>query len=142
MRIVVHALFRIRNPHRAQQADRTFARLPTRRESVHAERFANLVADAHHRIERGHRLLEDQADAGAPHLAHLFVGQRQQITSLEDDAPSGNSARRFEQAQDRERRDGFAAARLADEPERLALADLERHRSAATTGRPVRRRRS
>ena len=36
--------------------------------------LGNLVSDAHHRIERGHRLLEDHADAGAANMAHLRFG--------------------------------------------------------------------
>ena len=42
---------------------------------VRADRFAKLFADAHVRVQRGHRLLEDHADAVAPEAAQgLFVG--------------------------------------------------------------------
>ena len=35
------------------------------------QRLGELVADAHHRVERGHRVLEDEADLAAAHLAQL-----------------------------------------------------------------------
>ena len=46
------------------------------------------VADPHHRVERGHRLLEDEADPGAAHLPHFFLGQRQQVAALEQHPPA------------------------------------------------------
>ena len=54
-------------------------------------------------------------------------GRAQQIAALKQDAPAGDPPGRLQQLQDRERRDRLAAARFADQPERLALADLERH---------------
>ena len=43
VRIVVHALLRFGDAHRAQQLDRALARLAPRRQAVHAQRFANLI---------------------------------------------------------------------------------------------------
>ena len=40
--------------------------------------FGNLIADAHHRIQSGHRLLEDHRDALAAYMLHLASGQRKQ----------------------------------------------------------------
>ena len=39
--------------------------------AVHAQRLGDLRANPHDRIERGHRLLEDEADTGASHAPHL-----------------------------------------------------------------------
>ena len=102
--------------------------------------LGNLIADREDRVQRRHRLLEDERDLGAAHRAHLGLGERQQIASPETDAASGDSARRLDQPQNRHRRDRLAAARLADEPERLARPHLEAHvvdgrNRAASAGR-------
>ena len=51
---------------------------------MHRQRFGDVRADAHHRVERRHRLLEHEPDAGAADRAHLLFGQRQQILALEE----------------------------------------------------------
>ena len=66
-----------------------------RREAVHEQRFGDLRADAHHRIERRHRFLEDEADARAADLAHLVLRQRQQIAALEHHPAAGDASRRL-----------------------------------------------
>ena len=57
---------------------------------VHAlmqpHRLADLLADGQHRVQAGHRLLEDHRDRVAADVAHLRLGQRQQIAALEADA--------------------------------------------------------
>ena len=62
---------------------------------------------------------------GAAHRAHLALGQRQQVAALEQDAAAGDAARRLQQPQDRQRGHRLAAARLADQAERLARRDLK-----------------
>ena len=57
------------------------------------QRLGDLIADAHHRVQRGHRLLKDEADAGAADVPHLVLRQRQQIASLEEHAPAGDATR-------------------------------------------------
>ena len=41
--------------------------------------FGNLISDAHHGIERGHRLLKNHGDARTAELAHGVVIERGQI---------------------------------------------------------------
>ena len=103
------------------------ARLGPRREAVHDQRLGDVLADAHDRVERGHRLLEHEADAGAAHLPHLLFGQRQQIAALKQNRAAGDAAGLLDEPDDRKRRHRLAAARFADQPQRFALADLERH---------------
>ena len=54
---------------------------------VHAQmqlqRFGDLGADGQHRIQRGHRVLENHGDFRAAHQPHLFVRELQQVTPLE-----------------------------------------------------------
>ena len=92
--------------------------------SVRQHGFGNLVADAHDRIERGHRLLEDHADAGAADAAHLLLAGMEQVFVGEFDVSFNMSLRRKE-AQHGERGDGFSRAGFADQAEDLALGNVE-----------------
>ena len=50
---------------------------------VDVEHLGDLVADLHHRIERGHRLLEDHRDAIAANATDAGIVERQEILILE-----------------------------------------------------------
>ena len=92
---------------------------------MHDQRFSHLIADREHRIERGHRLLKDERDAGAPYFSHPAFVERQEILSLEDDAAAGDAAGRLNQAHDGQRGHRLAAARFADESERFTRLNFE-----------------
>src|SRR5881397_1437802 len=63
-----------------------------------------------------------------PDAPHRFFVQRQEVAPLEEDAAADDAAgRRRHEPHDRERADRFAAARLTDERDRLALRDVPRH---------------
>ena len=47
------------------------------------DRLDDLVADGVDRIEAGHRLLEDHGDLAAADLAHLVIGQRQDVLAVQ-----------------------------------------------------------
>ncbi len=49
------------------------------------EHLGDLVADPHHRVERGHRLLEDHADLAAAHVLHRGLVEREQVAPVEPD---------------------------------------------------------
>src|SRR5215475_748671 len=88
--------------------------------------FADLVADPDHRIERGHRLLEDHGDAIAADLAHLGFVEGEQVGTLEQDLAADDAPGRVGyETHDRERTDALAAAGLADDRQRLAALDVE-----------------
>src|SRR5207249_9441082 len=60
--------------------------------------------------------------------ADLIPWQLQEIASLEEDLAADDAAWRIgDEAQDAECRDAFAGAGLADQPEHLALHDVEAH---------------
>ena len=84
----------------------------TARAAVDDERLRDLIADREDRVERRHRLLKDERDLGAAHLAHVRLGQRQQIAVLEPDAAAGDPSRRLHEAHQRQRGHRFAAARI------------------------------
>ncbi len=62
--------------------------------------LGNLVADPHHRIERGHGLLEDHADTGAADMLHLRQGQAEEIVLISKPDASVDASLRRQQAQD------------------------------------------
>ena len=84
MRILAHAPLRLGYADGREQLDRLLPRVRARRASVNAQRLLDLIPDRVDRVERGHRLLEDEADLGAAHVLHLALGQRQEIPSLEE----------------------------------------------------------
>ena len=74
-----------------------------RKSAVQHQHFGDLVTDRQHRVERGHRLLEDHRYRIAANLAHLRLGKQQQIAPFEHDPPGDRSPRRRrDQAQNRQ----------------------------------------
>ena len=113
--------------NRGQQLDRLLPRVRTSRPAMNAERLLDLSPDGVHRIERGHRLLKDQADLGAAHLLHLTLAEREEVASLEENLAGCDPPRGFNQPHDGQGGQRFAAARFPDEAERLAPGNGEAH---------------
>src|SRR5262249_4226394 len=84
-----------------------------------------LAADRHDRVQARHRILIDHRDAPSANRAKAGVVQGGQLPPLEADAAAGDPTGAAEIAHDRERDRRLAAARLADEPERVARAQRE-----------------
>ena len=106
------------------------------RDAVDRERLADDRADRLARVERRVRVLEDHLHL-APQRAQLRA--RRGAMSLAVEARSRRdvgSSRRSQQARGRR----LAAARLADEPERLARGDVERHAVDGVHGADLRLR--
>ena len=108
--------------HRGQQLRHAVAVLGARLvHAVHGQRLADDVAHLHARIERTVRVLVDHLHAAAKAPAGA-VG-RGDVLALEQDA-----ARRDRlHAQHRQAGGGLAAAALADQAQRLAALERERH---------------
>jgi hypothetical protein len=127
MRIFPGAALGLRNAHQPQHVDGLLPSFLAAHLLMQPHRLDDLVADPHHRIERGHRLLEDHRDAVAPDAAHRGIVELQEVGTLERHRTADDAAGRIRhQAHDRERADAFAAAGLADDRQRLAAADRER----------------
>ncbi|MEH2610733.1 hypothetical protein V1293_003022 [Bradyrhizobium sp. AZCC 1693] len=91
-----------------------------------AQALGDLLADRQYRVERGHRLLEDEADLLGPDVIKFAARERHEIAALEQDLAFDDAARRHcDQLQDRHRRDGLAAAGFPDHAERLALVERD-----------------
>ncbi len=89
-------------------------------DAVDAQRLADDVPDAHARVERGIRVLEDDLHVAAQAL-HLGARGAHDVDALEGDLAGG----RLDQAQHAAPGGRLAAPALADEPQRLALVDVE-----------------
>jgi hypothetical protein len=91
---------------------------------VQQEDLAQLPADGVHRIQRGHRLLEDHADAGAADALHLLRRQGREVEPVEQHLAALDAAHRLrQQAHDGEGGHALAAAGFADDAEGAAAGD-------------------
>src|SRR6185437_2192131 len=114
------------NAHAAQHLDGALARLAPPGRAVAQDDLGDLVAHGKSRIERGHRLLKDHGERRAAQVAQRIGLERQEIDALEQHFAAGDAPGRLRhEAHDRERRDAFAAAGLADDAERAARRDAE-----------------
>src|SRR5581483_4783031 len=89
--------------------------------AVDEHRLLDDLPDRHARVERRVRILEDDLHLLAQ-LAQVVPARRRQLVAHEADGAAG----RLQQLQDAVPGRRLAGAGLADEPERLALRDLER----------------
>ena len=126
VRVLRQPPFGLGDADRLERGDRGRARLACADRAMRQDRLGQLPPDRQHRIERGHRLLEDHGDLGAAHLAHLALAERRQFAAAERDAAAGNPRHRLGQKpHDRKRRHRLAGARLAGDAQRLAGGDVE-----------------
>src|SRR5216684_2834170 len=76
-------------------------------------------------VEGRHRVLKDHRDVLAAYLAHLALGDLGKVAALEHDLAADDLAGTLE-AHDAQRRHRLAAARFADDAQRLSGTDLKR----------------
>ena len=105
----------------AQQLDDAVLELGARRgELMDDQRLADDRADRHARVERGVGILEDDLHVAAQRAQRLAV-ERDDALAFEPHLARG----RLDEPQDAAPGGRLAAAGFADEPQRLAGADLE-----------------
>ena len=124
--IGVDAARRVRNADAVQQREGLLAGLRRGQAAVQPQRFGHLPADAVHRVERGHRLLEDHADAVAADAAHVAVALADELLALEADAAADFGVFR-QQAHERHHGHRLAAAGFADQAEGRAGFERKAH---------------
>ena len=123
--ILPRAAFGFGNVDEAQHLDGARRRGGTVEALMKHQRFADLARDTEHRIERGHRLLEDHGDLVAADAPHLGLARLEKIAPGEADGAADDAAgRRRHEPQDRERSDALAATALAHHRQGLASADV------------------
>ena len=126
VRVGRDAQVRVRDADLVQQLDRPGAGRTPPETEVQAQRFADLVADGQHGIQRGHRLLENHRDVLAAYAAQLDGLAVQQVDVVVQDPARGiHDGICRQQAEDGHGRHRLAAAGLADQRQRRAPADGE-----------------
>ena len=127
MRVLPHANVRRRYTDVIQHSDRPLNGLFRPHIGVQQQRFDELFSHRLDRVQCRHWLLKDHADAGTTNLLHLSNRQSCKILSLETYRTAGNVTHRLrEKAHHRKRSYALAAARFADDAERLACLDSQR----------------
>ena len=92
---------------------------------VGGQRLLDLGADAPHRVEVAHRVLRDQAHAGAADLLILLAVELAQLLAAELDRTAGDLAGAGQQAEHGHGRGGLARAGLTHDGHPLARIDGE-----------------
>src|SRR5882757_609941 len=123
VRVLVHAGLRLRHPHESQQVYSPTERRTGRRPAVVDEdRLGDLLADPHHRVQRGHRILEDHPDLFTTYLVQVPFRGVEEVGALEGHRSADDPARRLgDQPEHRHHGDALAGAGFADHAEDLAL---------------------
>ncbi len=127
VRIVAEPLLRPGQAYQAEYFYRPVERFRLRGAPVQPDRFADLVADALGRIERGKRILEDHRYLVAPEPPQLLVFQADELAAVELDRAVHDGPAGGQQAHNRQAGHGLTAAGLADDAEGLAGLDLHIH---------------
>ena len=145
MGIACQHLFGFRDAHLLEHPQRFGACRRRVLALVQSNRFADLIADGEHRIQRRHRLLENHRDLSAPDAAHHSrVGARKVEHSVfgtrELEASADDSAAAvLDESHDRQRTHRFAGSRFADDGD--CFTPVDRERQVANGGDDAIRRR-
>src|SRR5712692_4296116 len=91
-----------------------------------AQRLGDLTADAEHRVEGGHRVLEDHRQLAPAQPPQRLARQRVEIAPVDPDLAAHPRAVRQE-PQDRARQHRLARAGFADNAERAARCERQAH---------------
>ena len=130
MGVGAQALLGLLQAHQVQQFESAGARLRLAHAPMQHQRLADLPVDGVQRIERRHRLLEDDADLVAAYLPERRLVGPDQLTPVQTDAAARVPGLGIgQQLQEREGGNRLARAALAHERHGLALLDLERDRA-------------
>ena len=116
MRVGPHHALRPRELRPGQERLPFRPRGPAAEPAVQPQDVGELGRDGEDGVEGRARLLEDHRDAAAADPVHLPLRERQEILSAEQHPSAPDLARRPQEAHDRERRHGLAAATLSDQP--------------------------
>ena len=92
--ILLDALLGLGDADQLQHLDGPRQRAPVRHLLVQDQRLADLPADGHDRVERGHRLLEDHGDVVAADLAHGRLVEADEVAPVELDGAADDAAGR------------------------------------------------
>src|SRR5262249_48509183 len=126
VRVVAHAALGVGDVNEPQHVDGAFECRASANSLVQADDLGNLVADRIDRIERRHRLLEDDSDLLAADVLHVLRAEWHEVLAAPEDlAPGDATGWHGNELEHRQRGDGFAATRFANQAERLTAFDGE-----------------
>ena len=125
--VLVHPAGRVGDADHVEQLDGGAGGGRSGRQAVHLERLGDLVAHAHQRIEVRHRVLGHQPDQLPADGAQPRLVGADEVAALEPHLAAVDAPVRRQELVDRGRRGGLARAGLADDGERAAAFDLQRH---------------
>ena len=125
MRILVEATLCERDLHELQHLDRALLRFLLRHILVQKQGLDELLSDGEHRIQGGHRLLENHRDLLAADLTHLVLGHLYDILSLKEDLAALDLTRLLDQSHDGERGHTLSTAGLTYDTQRFSLLHIE-----------------
>ena len=94
---------------------------------VRLDGFANLEADAPHRVEVRHRVLRDVADFLTANVFDFPARQLREVLALEQGMSTGDFAVLGQQTEDRSHGGRFSGTGFADDGQVLAAAQFEAH---------------
>ena len=125
MRILIEATLCERDLHELQHLDRALLRFLLRHILVQKQCLDELLSDGEHRIQRGHRLLENHRDLLAADLTHLILGHLYDIFSIEEDLATLDLTRLLDQSHDGKRGHTLSTAGLTYDTQCLSLLHIE-----------------
>ena len=126
MRVRFQPCRRIGDADLAQQTGGVLERHGARHALVHAQGLGHLVADGHHRVQVGHRILKDHADLFAAYRLHPGLVERRQLDAVEADRAGDHAGiAAGQQVHQRPAGHGLARAALAYQPKHLAFVQSE-----------------
>ena len=125
--VLVQPTRRIGNAHGTEQFQRPLTRCRAAQTQMAFEHLADLPPVGQHRVKARCRFLKNHRHAAAAHRAHFGFRQLQQIAPVETHLTAKNAPRRRQQAQQRQGRRRFAAARFAEQRQRFPGTQIEIH---------------
>src|SRR5580765_2247114 len=125
--IIVDARLRIRNADLLQQVDCASARLFLVGPLVNSNRLGDLHPDGVHRVQRGHRVLEDHRHLVAANVLQLVLVHLEHVSTLVEHLTAEGRVAVSRQAEQRHRSDALPRAGLSHDAEHLAALQLEAH---------------
>ena len=112
--------------HRLQHVAGLLPGLLLRAVLVQEDHLTDLISHGLHRIQRGHRILEDHGNLFAADGTHLAFAQREEVPALEIHLAAQHLGRRVRQdPEDTQRRRGLARTGFTHKAQRFALAHLQ-----------------
>jgi hypothetical protein len=127
VRVVIDPPLRSRDPHCAEQLDRTPSCCLGIKLTVHAKEFADLISDRQHWIQGRECILKHKADPISAHGSPCVVRNAEHVLTGKHEALSTDRhSRTAEKTHNRAGRHGFPGARLALYGKQFTPVQIER----------------